>query len=298
MPTNPYVHTNSPGVRNQQKIIEGLNRQAISFAGVDMYYIPRDIISEDFLFSEDIQSQFNEAYLIEMYIESIEGFEGQELLQKFGVEIRDEVTVSMNKQRFEEMIHSTPHAALKRPREGDLVFIPFSKSLYEIMFVEHEEPFYQGAIAPNYKLRMQLFEYSGEDFETDVEGLDVMQEDQSKPLEADGYLYKLTLDSAGDWTLHENVTQATSGVTVTGEIVRIEDEGATVYVAHVTNDESDNSYRVFVSSETITGATSGVTKTVTAVTTDQDDFAQNEQIETSADSIIDSTEANVFGFDV
>jgi len=296
MPTNPYNHTLNPGFKNSQRLLDQLNREAIKFAGLDMYYIPRDIVSKDSLFNEDIQSQFNEGYRIEMFIESAEGFEGQELLQQFGVEVRDEVTVVVNKKRFHEIIHSTPHESLKRPREGDLVYLPMSKGVYEIMFVEHEDPFYQVGTVPNYKLRMQLFEYSGEDFETDIIGLDQADESQEQGIEAEGFLYKMTLDSSANWTLGETITQTSSAAVVTGEIVKIEDDGATIFASNVASSNED--YNIFVSGEAIIGSDSGNNRVITTVITDMDDFADNLEIETEADTIIDNSEPNVFGFDV
>lgn len=297
MVTNRYMHSIAPGHRGSQTLLESLNREAIQFSGTEMYYIPRDTVSIDQLFNEDIQSKFSEGYPIEMYLENVDGFDGQELLEKFGVEVRDEVTLVVNKMRFDEVLHSTPHSSLERPREGDLIFIPYSKGVYEIMFVEHEQPFYQLGTVPNYKLRAELFEYSGEDFDTNIEGLDKQDSAQDNSLEYEGYVYKIILDSAGDFQTQENITQSLSSHTVTGEIVRITDAGKTLWISNVSNDKNDDSYGVFVQSEQITSSETGITKTVTSVVPSMDDFADNDYIESSADSVIDETEKNHFGYD-
>lgn len=297
MVTNRYNHTLTPGVRGSQNLLDQLNREAIQFAGVEMYYIPRDTVSIDQLFNEDIQSRFDEAYPMEMYLESIEGFDGQELLEKFGVEVRDEVTLVVNKLRFIEVLHSTPHSTIERPREGDLIYIPFSKGIYEIMFVEHEQPFYQLGTVPNYKFRAELFEYSGEDFDTNIEGLDKQDDSQDNSLEYEGYVYKIILDSAGDFETQESITQSTSSHAVTGEIVRITDSGKTLWVSNVSNNKDDDSYGIFLASEQIVSSETGITRTVTSVVPSMDDYADNDYIESSADSIIDKSETNHFGYD-
>lgn len=291
MPTNRFTHTMQPGVNNSQRLLDRLNREAIRFAGIETYYIPRDSVSIDQLFNEEIQSGFSEGYPIEMHLGSIDGFDGQELLQKFGVEVRDEVTLTVNKQRFLEVLHSTPHSDIKRAREGDLIFIPLSKSIYEINFVEHEQPFYQLGTVPNYELRAHLFEYTGEQFDTNIEGLDVPNADQDNTIEFEGFTFKLELDTNVAWELGETVTQTLSGHNVIGEIVKIESDKSAIYINGVSNTTSDDSYGIFVASETITGNTSGVSSTVTSVEQVMDDYADNEYInDTGTPKILWSSE--------
>lgn len=298
MPINRYNHTMQPGVKKTQNLLDSLNREAIQMAGLDMYYLPRDVISDDEIFDEDIQSRFDNGYAMEMYIESSEGFEGQELLFKFGVEVRDEVSLVVNKKRFNEALASTPHESLERPREGDLIYIPLSKGVYQIMFVEHEQPFYQLGTVPNYIIRAQLFEYSGEDFDTDIVGLDIPDSKQNKALEADGYVYKVTLNAAADYEMGEEVSQTVSGVTVTGEIVRISDNGQILHIAHIKNNSSDDSYKVIIPTAALVGAESGVSQTVTAVQAVMETYSDNDKLQEDGAEVIDTSESSNFGFDI
>ncbi|SVD87433.1 uncharacterized protein METZ01_LOCUS440287, partial [marine metagenome] len=106
--------------------------------GMDVFYIPRTLIKEDPLLDEDVLSKFEVAYEIEMYIKGTEGFGGEgDLVSKFGLDVRDEVIFTVHKDRF-ELATTKP-----KPLEGDLIFLPMSKGLFEIKFVEHEQPFYQ-----------------------------------------------------------------------------------------------------------------------------------------------------------
>ena len=289
MPTNPYI--SQTGHRNEQNLLTDLNAEIIRMWGQDFFYIPRDTVHVDELLGEDIASNFKNAYPIEMYVENVEGYDGQDLFQKFGVEIRDEATVVVAKYRFLEELTSTPHSNLIRPREGDLLFLPFSNSLFEIMFVEHEQPFYILNNLPVDRMNISLFEYSNENVDVDIVGLDIPASDQTPGagLEGESYLNRLVLASGGDWILGEDITQTISGVTVTGEIVKIENEGAILFVSHVRND--DGNYQIFTTG-TVTGSVSGLSGTVSSVSQTMEDFAKNDVIETIADGIIDTSGPN------
>ena len=154
-----------------------------------MYYLPRDLVNVDDVFNEDPVSKFNSSYQIEMYVDNIEGFDGEgDLFTKFGVEIRDAVTLTVSRRRWAESVKKYDNEITgDRPLEGDLIFVPFAKKMFEIMHVEHEQPFYQLNNLPVYKLRCELFVYNGEDF-------DVSQEDIQQ-VEVDGsFRYQLTLN--------------------------------------------------------------------------------------------------------
>jgi hypothetical protein len=115
--------------------------------------------------------------MVEMYIANTEGFEGEgNLLSKFGLEIRDQATFIVSRKRFSELVDIQDNALCEdRPREGDLIYLPLSNSLFQIKFVEHEKPFYQINNLPTYELQCELFEYSHEDFSTGIEAIDDFQ---------------------------------------------------------------------------------------------------------------------------
>ena len=166
MAINPYF-TESGSTAGQKDLYEDLIIESIKIYGQTFYYVPREIIREDTLFGEDQLAQFNDSYEVEMYIENKSGFDGGELFQKFGVEIRDDATVVVSKKRWIEEVVTNGGESLTRPREGDLLFFPTANALFEINFVEHEQPFYQLKNLPVYKLNISLFEYDGEDIDLD-----------------------------------------------------------------------------------------------------------------------------------
>jgi len=159
--------------RSEQNLVEDLTIEAIKFNGIDLFYIPRDLIKRDDILGESIESKFKDDYLIEMYVETVDGFEGnKDLLNTFGMSIKDTATFIVSKRRFNEVI---PH--LTRPFEGDLIYFPLSKGLFEINYVEHENPFYQLGKEYTYKLTVELFTYSNEEFELDNPEIDAIEDD-------------------------------------------------------------------------------------------------------------------------
>lgn len=166
--------------REEQYLVEDLIIEALGIYGQPTYYIPRGAIRDDEILNEEY-SRFSDAYAIEMYIENTSGFEGEgTLLSKFGIEIRDQATFIISRRRFRQLVEIDSNAIrAERPREGDLVYLPLSNSLFEIKFVEHEQPFYQLNDLPTYKLQCELFEYSHEDIDTGIPGVDQFQSEHA-----------------------------------------------------------------------------------------------------------------------
>ena len=170
----------SEQVRSEIDLYEDLVIESLKIYGQDVYYLPRTLVNEDTLLGGDPTSQFASANKIEMYIENIEGFDGEgDLFTRFGVEIRDEVTLVVAKRRFETQVKRMNNTgiSLDRPAEGDLVFIPLTKKMFEIQHVEHEQPFYQIENLPVFKLRCTLFEYTGEDLDTSIDDIQSIEQD-------------------------------------------------------------------------------------------------------------------------
>ena len=177
-------------VRSEQLLYEDLVIEALKIYGSDVYYLPRTTVNEDVLFGEDPASSFDNAFKIEMYIDNIEGFDGEgDLFTKFGVEIRDEATFVVSRARWrKQVVRASDAEQGDRPTEGDLIYLPLTKSIFQINHVEHEQPFYQLANVPVFKMRCTLFEYSNEDMETGVGVIDEIDRDFA-------YQYKLELAS-------------------------------------------------------------------------------------------------------
>ena len=185
MATNLYFNQK---VRSEQKLYEDIVIESLKTYGQDVYYLPRDLVNEDKILGDDPVSSFNSSHIIEMYIENTEGFDGEgDLFTRFGVEIRDEATFIVARRRWKNTVRRAANAIQgDRPSEGDLIYLPLSKSLFQINHVEHEQPFYAIENLPTFKLRCQLFEYVGEDLDTGIDTVDDIEKDYA-------YSYNLRL---------------------------------------------------------------------------------------------------------
>ena len=171
MPTNVFFNQ---AVKSEQNLVEDLVVESLRMFGHNCYYLPRKIVNEDTILGDAANSSFEDAYEVEMYLEGVEGFEGEsDLYSKFGVEVRDSATFVISRRTWERFVSLDANLATGlRPNEGDLIYFPLSKSLFEIKFVEHENPFYQLGKLFVFKMNCDLFEYSGETFDTSIEALD------------------------------------------------------------------------------------------------------------------------------
>jgi hypothetical protein len=190
MATNLYF---SQKVRSEQNLYEDIVIEALKTYGQDVFYLPRDIVNEDTILGDDPVSSFNSSYMLEMYIENTEGFDGEgDLFTRFGVEIRDEATFVVSRRRWADTVARYDNEiTVERPAEGDVIYLPLTNKFFQITHVEHEQPFYQLSNLPVFKLRCQLFEYTGEDMDT---GIDVLDDLEAKY----AYKYVLTLDNTRD----------------------------------------------------------------------------------------------------
>ena len=141
MPTNVYFDT---GTTSEQRLYEDLIIEQLKIYGQDVYYLPRKLANKDTVFGEDPASSFDDSYIIEMYVDNSTGYMGdQEIIKRFGLELRDDTTFVVSKSRWDTLVsNNTDLQTSKRPNEGDLVYFPTSKAFFEIQFVEHEAPFY------------------------------------------------------------------------------------------------------------------------------------------------------------
>ena len=152
MPRSVYF---SQAVKTEQNLYEDLIIESLKIYGQDVYYLPRTMLNRDDILGEDSASKFDDAYMIEAYIENAEGFEGSgDLYSKFGLEIRDEANFIISKTQWEKLIgFYQTNDVNPTPESGDLLFLPMTNKFFEIMFVEHEQPFYQLSNLPVYKLQ-------------------------------------------------------------------------------------------------------------------------------------------------
>lgn len=170
MATNPFFSNYT--YSNEQNLLDDLVIEAIKIHGIDVYYLTRQLPNVDTIWNEEDMSIFNRAYPIEMYVKTVDGFGGEgDFLSKFGMQIRDSATLSVAVRSFERfVINKQPE--IKRPREGDLIYMPFSNNIFKITFVEDESVFYQSGALYVYDLECEMFEYSNERMETGISYVD------------------------------------------------------------------------------------------------------------------------------
>ena len=240
MPTVNH-HFNNFTNSMEQNLVEDLIIESIRIYGIECLYIPRTLVKEDLLFGEDVLSKFSTAYPIEMYVKSVDGFEGDgTFLSKFGLEIRDQMILTMARRRFVEEVYvdgTDTVGTTDRPNEGDLIYFPLNNKLFEIKFVEHEAIFYQMGSLQTYDITCELFEYSHERLDTGIAAIDNIETAQS----GDMLAFQIT-DEAG------NIFNMEDGSGMVQENYRIEDTDDSAnnefYTTQTTDltDGSDNNF--------------------------------------------------------
>jgi hypothetical protein len=176
MPINPYFSSKVP---SEQDLYESLVIESIRQYGIEAYYLPRKIVNTNELWNEAVVSEFAEAFGCEMYVESVDGYEGDgNLLSTFGLQVKNQMKLVVARSRWKELVgrHQT-YGANIRPKEGDLIWIPMVKGMFEIQFTDGDTPFYQLQNIPTYSLTVELFEYSSEKFNTCVPEIDKFEID-------------------------------------------------------------------------------------------------------------------------
>ena len=302
MPTNVYFSAKN---KQEQFLYEDLVIESLKMYGQDVMYIPRESITVDELMNEDY-ARFTDAYNIEMYIENTEGFAGEgDLLGKFGLEVRDQATFIVSRRRWEQLVSIfNNNLTTDRPVEGDLIFLPLSRSMFEIKFVEHEQPFYQLSNLPTYKLECEKFEYNGENFETGISDIDNFEA---------SFAPSITLTIAHgsrNPVIGEDVYQQfgldanNQPIRVTAEVARVDRQATVTKVDLVQVGSTDSTVREFTINNNMVGE-DGATWNIqivhdintsdAAAFSNDDATADNRAFEIEGDSIIDFSETNPFG---
>ena len=184
------------GSESEQRLVQDLINEQLKIYGLDITYIPRKFVNTQSIIEEVQSSKFDDNFVLEAYVNSYDGYSGAgDVLTKFGMSLRDEVELTISKERFEDFISPFMSASdnidlASRPREGDLVFFPLGQRLFEVKFVEHEEPFYQLGKNYVYKLKCELFEYENEVIDTSIDAIDTQVQEE-------GYISTLQLVGVG-----------------------------------------------------------------------------------------------------
>jgi hypothetical protein len=297
MPTNQFFNFFPEQITSEQLLVEDLVIEANKIHGMDVYYLPRESRDQiDRLMGEEQLKTFDRAYLIEMYLENVSGMEGEgDLISKFGLEIRDEMTMLVSRRRFQFTIPE-----LVRPREGDLIYVPLVQNFMEITFVEHENNqamFYtlgrgRGGNVYVYALRMKQFVFSNEIIQTGTDEVDdqIFESYQltNLVLTAGG---TGTFDVANNELVYQGANLAFANAFGTAHTW---DSGnSTLSIALVNG--------LFSNTANVTGANSGATwimaslDTNTPLDTQYEDQVDNKIIETESNALLDFDETNPFG---
>ena len=324
MAVNKHFHTSGvSAVSTEQTLYADLVAEAIQIHGHDVYYLDRTLVAEDTILGEDSLSKFNTQVPIEMYMEdSGGGYAGEkELMSQFGLQNLSEATFVVSKTRFQDktkqiqieddtdstssgsiqlesgtlstsklegevfyIINETDATDADRPQEGDAIYHPTLKKLFEINFVDHDEPFYQLDSNPVYKMRCRLFDYGSEVLDTGIAAIDAIE----TALSVVSSDYQLTLEQATGTTINQGIAIDHSTIDGIGLLL----------------DETDSD-NIIGEDETTLGGESILLETGGDEYIIQEDYiigdmstdktAQNELFETLDDTVLDFSESNPFG---
>jgi hypothetical protein len=295
MPTNLYFNHFPEKITSEQLLVEDLVIEALKIYSMDVFYLPRESRDKiDRLMGEEQLKSYGSAYTIEVYVENVSGMEGEgDIISKFGLEIRDEMTVLVSRRRF---IFTVP---LPRPREGDIIYMPLVQNFFEITFVEHENSqamFYtlgrgRGGNVYVYALRLKQYVFSNEQIQTGIDEVD------SQILES----YQLTnlvltsgtgaFDVANNELVYQGSSLATANAFGTAHTW---DSGNTTLSIALVNG-------IFSNTANVVGANSGAQWIMASLDSDTpldtqfEDLSDNKTIETESNDVLDFSESNPFG---
>jgi hypothetical protein len=315
----------------EQTLIEDLVVESIKIYGIDTMYLPRTLGAKDDILNEDDLPLYSDAYEVEMYVKNVDGFEGEgDFLSKFGLQIRDSMTLTIAMRTYE--LEVGINSEINRPREGDIIYMPINKKMFVIQHVEHESIFYQMGSLQTYDLRCELFEYSGERFDTGFPYLDDKFESDNLFIDSDGTTFNVEVRCS---VFHMVDTDARGDLIETPKLEARVDETIIFDQSHSSNTNwplriyttpSPNSGLEITAGVTVTG-TPGVDGKLTwtpnatgtyhyinpttigmgdTIVVEQsklqnveiyDTIADNTSIETIGDNILDFTQNNPFGED-
>ena len=285
MPTSPYFPTYYGGTSGEQGLLQDLVDEQIKLFGTDIYYMPRTILKDNTL-DDIIYNRYTEQFQIEMMLQNVEGFGSpSEFISKFGLRITDEVRFSVSQRRWDAEVaeHNPTLTVNGRPNEGDLLYFPLTQDLYEIKFVEREDPFYQLGKIYYYTMTAEIYEYGSDDISTGVAEIDAIE-----TIFSNAIALTMAVGGTGDFTIGETVSGST-----TGTEAEVRSWDAATRVLQVINRTG-----TFATGEAMTGNDSGavhVVGTFDTLNNTNSEYDQNRVIEDTADNIIDWTEGNPFG---
>jgi len=286
------------GTRGEQELIEDIIIESLKIYGNEVFYIPRTLVSLDNVLGEDRLSQFKTAFPIEMYFENVDSFGGQgAFIQKFGLTVEQSATLVVSRRRWQQFIGRYNVTNIPtRPNEGDLIYFPLSGGLFEIKFVQHQDPFYQLGKLYVYKLQIELFQYASEFLDTGVEEIDAFETlktfNTNVTRNGSGGVVAVTVTNGGsNYTTPSITFTSTSG---RGAVATATVVNGAIQTITVTN--SGTGYQqppvINITDPTGTGATATAD---VEINIDSDGFGENNTFKTAASPVLNFDENNPFG---
>ena len=283
MPTSPYFPDYYSGYSGEQNLVQDLADEQIKLFGTDIYYLPRTLLNDNTL-DDIIYSKFEDKFQIEMYLQNVEGFGQSEFISKFGLKVTDEIKFIVSQRRWIQEATANQYKSVMRPLEGDLLFFPLTKDLYEIKFVEVEAVFHQFGKLQFYQITAEIYEMGNESIDTGIADIDLIENILTSAIDV------VMLNGSGTiaYEVGETVTGSISGVTA--KVTEWNPTTRTLTVITRTG--------TFVEEEMLVGEESYAEWEVQSFRTQEDpntDYDQNKYIQDEADDILDFTEKNPFG---
>ena len=285
MPTSSYFPTYYAGDAGEQTLYQDLVDEQIKMFGTDIYYLPRTILKDNTL-DDIVYNKYQDEFQVEMLLQNVAGFgDGAEFVSQFGVRITDEVVFRVSSRRWDEVVAANNPVLTtdNRPNEGDLLYFPLTKDLYEIKFVQQEIPFYQFGKLQFYTMTCEIYQYGSDDISTGVAEID-----QLETIFSSAIALTMGVGGTGDFTVGEKVTGATSG-----SEAEVKSWDSATRIIQIINRTG-----TFATGEALTGDSSSAVWVVSTFDTLQDtnsEYDDNRAIEDAADNIIDWSEGNPFG---
>ena len=283
MPTSPYFPQYYGGYSGEQDLIQDLVDEQIKLFGTDIYYLPRTILKENTL-DDIIYSKFEEQFQIEMYLQNVEGFGDSEFISKFGLKVTDEIKFIVSQRRWIQEATANNYKSTIRPLEGDLLFFPLTKDLYEIKFVEVEAAFHQFGKLQFYQITAEIYEMGNEKIDTGIDDIELIESILTPAID----IVMLAGSDTVDYEEGETITGSISGFTA--EVSRWDSVTRTLTVITRTG--------TFVEEETLLGSASNANWEVESFRTQEDpntEYDQNKYLQDESDEVLDFSEKNPFG---
>jgi len=281
MPTSPYFPSYYDGYQGEQDLVQDLVDEQIKLFGSDIYYLPRILLKDNTL-DDLIFSKFEEQFQIEMLLQNVSGFGESEFISKFGLKITQEIRFNVSSRRWIQ--EGTAFGLDKRPLEGDLLYFPLTKDLYEIKFVQVEEVFFQFGQLPFYSITAEIYEIGNEQINTGVADIDLIDQILSSAI---NIVFVADSDTT-DYIIGETVTSSISNFTA--KVSNWNSETRTLSIIDRTG--------TFVENELLEGSESGAEWEIESFSTLEDpnsNYDENKYIEDTADDLLDFSEKNPFG---